>query len=62
MPEPNSDPPKITRLPRNGPKPGQTMASYLGGRARGDRQWNTIRERNFARLMQPRRKPKPPSP
>ena len=40
---PNSgEEPKITRLPRSGPKPGQSTNSYLAGRTRGDIEWGRI--------------------
>lgn len=60
MTEP-SDQPKITRLPRRGPKPGQSTESYLRGRANGDRQWDRIKDRNIGRLVQ-RPRNRPPSP
>ena len=51
---------RITRLPRRGPKPGQSTESFLRGKAQGDRRWDRLREANFQRLMQ-RRTPQPPS-
>jgi hypothetical protein len=52
---------KVTRLPRNGPKPGQSLRSYFAGRANGDRKWERIREKNFKRLLQPRPNNRPPA-
>jgi hypothetical protein len=31
--------PKITRLPRNGPKKGQSMSAWLYGKSFGDKKW-----------------------
>ena len=31
--------PKVTKLPRNGPKDGQSMDSWLAGKRLGDAQW-----------------------
>jgi hypothetical protein len=50
---------RITRLPRRGPRPGQSTESFLRGKAQGDRRWDQQREANFQRLMQ-RRSPQPP--
>ena len=51
---------RITRLPRRGPKPGQSTESFLRGKAQGDRRWDRLREANFQRLMQ-RRISQPPT-
>jgi hypothetical protein len=52
--------PRITRLPRNGPKAGQSTAAWLAGKRRGDAQWDKVRESNLARLLpNRRRKPSP---
>jgi len=47
---------KIIRLPPSGPKPGQSMESWLRGKAQGDRRWQRIKDRNIGRLIQPSRK------
>jgi hypothetical protein len=47
---------KITRLRPAGPKRGQSTASFLRGKAMGDRQWDKTREANFQRLQQPKPK------
>jgi hypothetical protein len=52
-------PQRITRLPRNGPKPGQSLNSYLYGRSFGDKKWEKIRSDNIQKLLNQR---KPPSP
>lgn len=51
---------RIIRLPRRGPRPGQSTESFLRGKAQGDRRWDRQREANFQRLMQ-RRPPQPPT-
>ena len=45
---------RITRLPRRGPKPGQSQESFLRGKAMGDRRWEQQREANFKRLLNSR--------
>ena len=35
--------PKITKLPRNGPKEGQSMNSWLHGKKMGDADWEKKR-------------------
>lgn len=47
----NNKSPKITRLPRNGPKPGQSLNSYLYGRSFGDKKWDQIKDQNIAKLI-----------
>lgn len=42
---------KITRLPRRGPKPGQSQESFLRGKAQGDKKWDKRREENFSKLL-----------
>ena len=36
--------PKITKLPRSGPKDGQSTASYLRSRRKDDKKWETVAE------------------
>lgn len=36
MSEPSPESPKIVRLPRNGPKPGQSMEAWLRGKERAE--------------------------
>jgi hypothetical protein len=36
MPEPSPESPKIIRLPRNGPKPGQSVEAWLAGKQRSE--------------------------
>ena len=43
--------PKITRLPRNGPKPGQSMRSWLQGKSQSDRQWQRRIDENIDKLV-----------
>ena len=43
--------PRITRLPRNGLKDGQSTAAWLAGKRRGDAQWDKVCDRNLARLL-----------
>lgn len=33
------EPPKITRLPRNGPRQGQSTEQWLYGKGKEDRKW-----------------------
>ena len=47
---------KVTRLPRRGPKPGQSQESFLRGKAQGDKKWDKEREKNFNKLLNPRGK------
>lgn len=42
--------PKVIRLPRNGPKPGQSMRSWLQGKAQGDRQWQRLVSQSITKL------------
>jgi len=35
---------KITKLPRNGPKPGQSTRAWLYGKAQGDKKWDAKAE------------------
>jgi hypothetical protein len=42
---------KITRLPRRGPKPGQSQESFLRGKDRADKDWDKTREANFKKLL-----------
>ena len=49
---------KITRLPRRGPKPGQSQESFLRGKAQGDKKWDKEREKNFNKLLNPKGKSK----
>jgi hypothetical protein len=37
--------PKIIKLPRNGPKNGQSMDAWLHGKAKGDQDWEKIKKR-----------------
>ena len=37
--------PKITKLPRNGPKKGQSMESWLYGKKMGDADWEIKRNK-----------------
>ena len=37
--------PKIIKLPRNGPKNGQSMDAWLHGKAKGDQEWEKIKKR-----------------
>ncbi len=48
---------KVTRLPRRGPKPGQSTESFLRGKGQGDRQWQRVKDRNIARLVLRSRRP-----
>jgi hypothetical protein len=48
--------PRITRLPRNGPKADQSTAAWLAGKRRGDQQWDKVRDRNLSRLLPNRRR------
>jgi len=34
-----SEEPKIIRLPRNGPKKGQSVSAWLYGKSFGDKKW-----------------------
>lgn len=34
-----SETPKITKLPRNGPKDGQSMSQWLYGKEKADKKW-----------------------
>ena len=36
--------PKITRLPRSGPKDGQSTSSYLASRRKDDKKWEQAAE------------------
>lgn len=42
---------KVTRLPRNGPKPGQSLNSYLYGRSLGDKKWERRKGDNINKLI-----------
>jgi hypothetical protein len=49
-----TDPPTgftLIRLPRRGPKPGQSTESFLRGKAQADRQWQRLKDRNIGRLV-----------
>jgi len=48
---------KVTRLPRRGPKPGQSTESFLRGKAQGDRKWQRVKDRNIGRLALRSRRP-----
>jgi hypothetical protein len=48
---------KVTRLPRRGPKPGQSTESFLRGKAQGDRKWQRVKDRNIGRLVLRSRRP-----
>lgn len=43
---------EITRLSRNGPKPGQSLNSYLYGKSFGDKKWEKIKGDNINKLIQ----------
>ena len=45
---------KVTRLPRRGPKPGQSQESFLRGKTQGDKNWDKRREKNFTKLLNPK--------
>ena len=51
MPEPSPESPKIVRLPRNGPKPGQSMEAWLKGKERAEERaleqgrWKSMRRK-----------------
>ena len=36
---------KVTKLPRNGPKPGQHMSHWMRGKERGDLTWEKRRRK-----------------
>jgi len=42
---------KITKLPRRGPKPGQSQESFLRGKHRADKDWDKTREAKFQKLL-----------
>lgn len=48
--------PKITRLPRNGPRQGQSTEQWLYGKDREDRQWSQASPKASAqtRLINPK--------
>jgi hypothetical protein len=43
--------PKIIKLPRNGPKDGQSTDAWLRGKAKGDEKWDKKRERKMWQLL-----------
>jgi hypothetical protein len=51
-----NDQPKITRLPRSGPRDGQTTAQWLRRQEASDRQWSARSPRASAerRLINPK--------
>ena len=52
--------PKITKLPRSGPKDGQSTASYLKSRRKDDQKWEQAAEvRRIDRALNRYRRRKP---
>ena len=40
-----------TKLPRNGPKGGQSQEAWLAGKAQSDARWDKVRDRNMGKLV-----------
>ena len=40
----------VTRLQRNGPKPGQSYESWAAGKRKADKEWDDMRVKNIDRL------------
>ena len=50
-PNPLEQQPKITRLPRNGPKDGMSTEAWLRGKSKGDEKWDKKREKEMWKLL-----------
>ena len=42
---------KTTKLPSNGPKPGQSVSSWEAGKRLADGRWNKKRDLNIDKLL-----------
>lgn len=42
---------KVTKLPSNGPKPGQSYTSWEAGKDQADKRWDKQRDKNLKKLL-----------